>query len=199
MKKISFGLLLVGLVFATVGCFNQNGGTSTANQTVTNNTVTDTTNSAVPATTQTYTIGEDAAAGAIVHNITSVEVLTEIPESYTLDEWSTIAEAKPADEGFQWLHIIGSVTNNSKESQVLGSTNVVVEDDNMNQFSTSSDVVIYVEDDKSPIYLELQPTQTKEWEGYFLVPTSATGLKLLANDLSFLPESEVYIDLGLDG
>lgn len=149
------------------------------------------------AAAMTYEINEEAAAGEIVHMVTSVEVLEEIPESYTLPEWDLIKEALPADEGFQWVHVTAEVTNNSKQSSSVDSTNVYVVDAEGNQFSVSTDTTIYVEDGKSPVYISVQPTQTVEWDGYFMVPTEAEDLALVGNDLSFLPESEVQIDLGL--
>lgn len=144
-----------------------------------------------------YAVGEDAAAGEIVHNVTSVEQMDVIPASATLEEWDLIAEDSPASEGFTWLHIVGSVTNNSKESQTVSSSGIYVMDSEGNQFDVSTDTTIYVDSDKSPVYISMQPTQTIEWEGYFEVPQDATGLVLVGNDLSFLPEDEVQIDLGL--
>ena len=148
-------------------------------------------------TATVYQVGEEAAAGDIVHTVTLVEQMDVIPASATLPEWEIIAEDTPASEGFTWLYIVGEVTNNSKESQTVTSGSVYVTDAEDNQFDVSTDTTIYVDSDKSPIYLSLQPTQTVEWEGYFLVPADAAGLALVGNDLSFLPEDEVRIDLGL--
>ncbi|MDP3970185.1 MAG: hypothetical protein Q8P90_00630 [bacterium] len=150
-----------------------------------------------PVVATTYKVGEDAVAGDITHSITSVELLDEIPIDYTLEQWDLIAEALPADDGFQWVHLEGEVTNNSKESQSVDSTSIVVMDADDNEFSVSTDTTIYVEDDMSPVYITVQPTQTVGWDGYFLVPADAEGLTVRANDLSFLPEDEVMIDLGL--
>ncbi len=144
-----------------------------------------------------YAYGEKAAAGDFVHNVTSVELLDTIPASYTIDDFSSIAEDLAADDGFQWVHIEGEVTNNSSSTESLTSLGVYVVDGDGNEYSVSTDTVIYVEEGMSPIYLDIQPTQTKAWEGYFMVPASATGLKLKGNDLSLLPEEEVLIDLGL--
>lgn len=144
-----------------------------------------------------YEVGEEAAAGDILHTVTLVEQMDVIPASATLPEWEIIAEDTPASEGFTWLHIVGEVTNNSKESQTVTSGSVYVTDADDNQFDVSTDTTLYVDSDKSPIYLSLQPTQTIEWEGYFMVPADATDLVFVGNDLSFLPEDEVRIDLGL--
>lgn len=146
---------------------------------------------------KSFGVGQDATAGDIVHNVASVETMDVIPSSATLPEWEIIAEDLPADEGFTWLHIKGSVTNNSKETQTLSTNGVYVMDADGNQFEVSTDTTIYVDSDASPVYISLQPTQTVEWDGYFEVPKAATGLVLVGNDLSFLPESEVHIDLGL--
>lgn len=144
-----------------------------------------------------YQVGEAAAAGDIVYTVVSVEQMDVIPASATLPEWEIIAEDAPASEGFTWVYIVGEVTNNSKESQILTSGSVYVMDAEDNQFDVSTDTTLYVDSDRSPIYLSLQPTQTIEWEGYFMVPADATGLALVGDDLSFLPEDEVRIDLGL--
>jgi len=146
---------------------------------------------------ETVSLNESASAGDIGHKVTMAETLDEIPESYTIEEWEIIAEPLPADDGFMWVHVKGEVTNNSKESQSMLSTSVAVIDADGNKFSPSTDTTIYVEDDESPIYLELSPTQTKTWDAYFLVPEGASDLMLSLNDLSFLPESEVVVDLGL--
>lgn len=146
---------------------------------------------------QEYGVGEEAAAGDIVHKVVAVEQMDVIPSSATLPEWEIIAEDTPADEGFTWLHITGEVTNNSKEPQTVTTNGIYVMDADENKFEVSTDTTIYVDSDKSPVYIDLQPTQTVDWEGYFAVPKDDSGLVLVANDLSFLPESEVHIDLGL--
>lgn len=144
-----------------------------------------------------YNLDEDAAAGDFVHKVSSVELLDEIPESYTTEDFAIIAEPLPADEGFQWVHIEGSVTNNSNTTESLTSLGVSVVDSADHEFSVSTDTTIYVEDGLSPVYIDIQPTQTKSWEGYFMVPKTAEGLKLKVNDLQLLPEAEAVIDLGL--
>lgn len=144
-----------------------------------------------------YALNEAAPAGDFVHTVTSVEKLDVIPASYTIADFEIIAEDLPADEGFTWIHLTGTVTNNSQESDSLDVTNVGVVDSAGNVYDASTDTTIYVEDGKSPIYIEIQPTQTIDWDGYFMVPSTATGLKFYGNDLTFVPESEVYVDLGL--
>lgn len=144
-----------------------------------------------------YAVGEEAPAGDIVHKVVTVEQMDVIPSSSTLPEWEIIAEDTPAVEGFTWLHLKGQVTNNSKETQTVSTNGIYVMDADENQFEVSTDTTIYVDSDSSPVYISLQPTQTVDWEGYFEVPKAATGLIMVGNDLSFLPESEVHIDLGL--
>ena len=99
-----------------------------------------------------YQVGEEAAAGDIVHTVTLVEQMDLIPASATLPKWEIIAEDTPASEGFTWLHIVGKVTNNSKESQTVTSSGVYVTDADDNQFDVSTDTSIYVDIDKLPIY-----------------------------------------------
>lgn len=192
LKRSLLPLFLVGLVTIGAGC---SGSTETqpvrgTNQPVVVEDVVD-----EPATR--YGVGDIAEAGEISHTVTSVEVLAEIPASYTLAEWEIISESLPADTGFQWVHIEGEVKNNSKQSQSVDSTNVYVVDATGNEFSVSTDTTIYVDSDKNPVYISMQPTQTIEWEGYFMVPEGADGLMLVGNDLSFLPEDEVRIELGI--
>ena len=144
-----------------------------------------------------YAVGDMVETGPITHKVVSVEKMDTIPASATLPEWEIIAEDTPADEGFTWLHIKGEVTNNSKEKQNLSSQGVYVVDATGNEFEVSTDTTIYVEDDLSPVYLDIQPTQTVNWEGYFEVPSDTAGLTLMVNDLALLPKTEASVDLGL--
>lgn len=144
-----------------------------------------------------YALNDAAPAGDFVHTITFVEKLDVIPASYTIADFEIIAEDLAAADGFTWIHLNGMVTNNSSESDSLDSTNVAVVDSEGNMYSVSTDTVIYTEDGESPVYIDVQPTQTISWDGYFMVPAAATGLQFYGNDLSFVPEDEVYVDLGL--
>lgn len=144
-----------------------------------------------------YGLNEEAPIGDIVHTVAAVETLAIIPASATLPEWKLIAEDLPAADGFRWIHIIGTVTNHTKQTQTLDTTSVVVVDADDNEYSISTTTTIYVESDKSPVYLSVQPTQTIEWEGYFQVPVSADGLMLKADDLDFLSDDYILIELGL--
>ncbi len=184
---------LAALLLSTVVVAGCMGGSDNVNRPARTSGTNDTNSVAV----KDYAVGEEAPAGDIVHKVVSVEQMDVIPSSATLPEWEIIAEETPADEGFTWLHIKGEVTNNSKETQTVSTNGVYVMDADENQFEVSTDTTIYVDSDSSPVYISLQPTQTVDWEGYFEVPKAATGLVLVGNDLSFLPESEVHIDLGL--
>ncbi|MFA6475623.1 MAG: DUF4352 domain-containing protein [Patescibacteria group bacterium] len=184
-------LLVATVVVTGVGCLPTTK-TNTAPKTGSTNQP-----SADTAAPKTYAVGEDAPAGDVIHKVTLVEQMDVIPASATLPEWKIIAEDTPAAEGFTWLHIKGTVTNNSKESGTVTTRGIYVIDADENQFDASTDTTIYVDSDKSPIYISVQPTQTVEWDGYFTVPKDSTGLALVGNDLSFLPKAEVRIDLGL--
>lgn len=144
----------------------------------------------------TYTLHQAATAGNFVHTINTAERMEVIPASYTIADFEIIAEDLPAAEGFTWVHLEGTVTNNSSESDSLDSTNIAVVDSEGNMYSVSTDTTIYVEDGESPVYIDIQPTQTIEWDGYFMVPATATGLQFYGNDLSFDPQDEVYVELG---
>lgn len=203
-NTLSTALSLSALLAATVlvaGCV---GGSDKpvrvppTNDVRTNTNVdTDITTSTTPAVTQTYTVGEEAVIGGITHRVVSVEQMDVIPASATLPEWEIIAEDTPAVDGFTWVHIIGEVTNGTKEPKTVSSSGVYLSDPDDNHFEVSTDTTIYVDSDRSPIYLSLQPTQTIEWDGYFQVPADTSGLVLVGNDLSFSPGGEVRIDLGL--
>lgn len=184
---------LAGVVVLGAGCF----GSSTSSTKTSPTSTKDAGGKVMADTTKSYAVGDEASAGDIVHQVVSVEAMDTIPASATLPEWELIAADMPAADGFQWLYIVGEVTNNSKETQSITSTNVYVRDAEANQFSVATDTTIYVDSDKSPVYISVQPTQTVTWEGYFEVPQDAAGLVLVGDDLSFLPESEVEIDLGL--
>lgn len=190
---LKIGVVLLAVV-AMAGCIGgSNAPRNTSNRTTSN------TNSEVDpdAAAKVYGLNEAAAAGDITHTITFVEALDTIPKSYTLPEWEIIAEDLPADKDFQWIHVKGTVKNGSKQTQTVNSTSVYLVDADGNQFDVSTDTTIYIPDDTSPIYLTLQPTQSVEWEGYFMIPTAAEDVMLVANDLSFVPEDVVKIDLGL--
>lgn len=148
-------------------------------------------------TSANFEMNEDAAAGDYVHRVTLAEKMDLIPASSTIPDFESIAEDLAAAEGFTWVHVKGQTTNNSLESASVDSTNIAVVDSEGRKYSLSTDVTLYVEDEVFPTYIEVQPSQTVEWEAYFQVPADATGLKLYGNDLSFLPEYEVYVDLGL--
>ena len=191
MKKISFAVSLIA-VLATAGCM-----TTPQPRSSTNSNTTATTNADPVASATVFAVNEDAAAGSIIHKVTSVETLDSIPKSYTLADWQVIAEDLPADEGFQWVHIKGTVTNNSKQTQTVTSSSLYVMDAADNEYDVSTDTTIYVPEDASPVYLNLQPTQNRDWEGYFMVPTTAKGLVLVGDDLSFAPKDVIKVDLGL--
>jgi len=192
MRKLTAlsGLVLSLLVVVGAGCTNP-----TPRPTTGPTGTTDTSNTSAAA--KTFAVGEEATVGDIVHSVVAVETMETIPASATLPEWDLIAEDLPAADGFMWVRIEGEVTNNSKESQSVDSTSVVVTDSEDNEFSVSTDTTIYVDSDKSPVYITLQPTQTVEWEGYSQVPADADGLTLKATDLDFFSEKFVLIDLGL--
>lgn len=183
------GLALSLLVVA--GCIGNSTPRPTTSQTSTNK------NSNTASAAKTFNVGEEAAVGDIIHKVATVETMDTIPASSTLPEWDLIAEDLPAADGFMWVRIEGEVTNNTKESQSVDSTSVVVTDSEDNEFSVSTDTTIYVDSDKSPVYITLQPTQTVEWEGYFQVPADAEDLALKATDLDFFSDKFVLIDLGL--
>lgn len=144
-----------------------------------------------------FEMNEDAAAGDYVHRVTFVEKLAVIPASYTIPDFESIAEDLAAAEGFTWIHLKGQTTNNALETESVDSTNIAVVDSEGRKYSLSTDTTLYVEDEVFPTYIDVQPSQTVPWEAYFQVPVDATGLKFYGNDLSFLPEYEVYVDLGL--
>lgn len=156
------------------------------------------TNKAAPKSIQVYNLNEAAAAGEIVHTVTSAEKLDMIPATSTIPTYDLIAVDSPAADGFVWLHVEGNVTNNSKKSQTVNSLSFTVVDANGNAYEpVTADTILYVEENKVPVALSLQPTQTLEWETYFLVPKEAQQLQLRATDLAYLPENSALIDLGL--
>ncbi len=181
------------IVLAGAGCFGQKQSVPPRRQSAS----AVNTDISGQAAAKVYNVGEEAAAGDIVHKIQTVEVMNIIPASATLPKWELIAEDLPAAEDWQWVYITGEVTNNSKTTQTLDSTAVVVKDEADNEFSVSTDTTIYVDSNKSPIYLTIQPTQTISWEGYWQVPAAASKLQLKATDLDFFSEKYVLIDLGL--
>lgn len=147
---------------------------------------------------QTYQLNEAAAAGSIVHTVTFAEILDTIPASATIATYDLLAQDAPAADGFHWVHVKGTVVNNSKQSQVVNSLSFTVVDSNHNMYEPlTADTILYVPENKAPVSLSVQPTQTVEWETYFLVPVEAENVQLQATDLSYVPKDTVLIDLAI--
>lgn len=147
---------------------------------------------------QIYELNQTAPAGDIVHTITFVEKLETIPASSTISAYDLIAQESPAADGFAWIHVKGTVVNNSKKSQTVNSLSFVVLDSKGNEFEpVTADTILYVDENKVPVSLSVQPTQSVEWETYFLVPKDSVTLQLRATDLEYLPKNTALINLGL--
>lgn len=145
-----------------------------------------------------YELNQPASAGGIVHTVSFIEKLETIPASSTIPAYDLIAQESPAADGFVWLHAKGTVLNNSKKSQTVNSLSFVVLDSKGNEFEpVTTDTILYVDENKVPVSLSVQPTQSVEWETYFLVPKDSQTLQLRATDLSYLPKNTVLINLGL--
>ncbi len=184
-KNILVSMAIASTMLILAGC----------GSTVTTNTSSDT--KAETQKTKVYTVGQSAPAGVFTHTVTTVEALAEIPADYTIEEFASIAEAQAAPDGFQYIHVNGTTTNNGKETDSVKSISLYIVDNAGNQYDLQTDVAIYVESDMMPTSIDVQPTQTVEWEAYYLVPTTATGLQFVATDLNFVPEDEAVIDLAL--
>lgn len=184
-KNIFISVAIASTMLVLAGCG------STATNSTTSNTKAETQKAKV------YTVGQEAPAGVFAHTVKSVEALAEIPADYTIEEFANIAEAQPAPDGFQYIHVTGNTKNNGKETDSVKSISLYVVDNAGNQYDLQTDVAIYVESDMMPTSIDVQPTQTVEWEAYYLVPTTAKGLQFVATDLNFVPEDEAVIDLGL--
>ncbi len=184
MKKSLLGLLVVSLVLTGASCGSDD---KTTTKTAAN----------TAAAVSTVKVNEAAKAGDISHTVTLAEKMDTIPASKTVEDFKSIAKDKKAADGFTWVHLTGKVTNNSSESENVSSNSLTVVDDSGKEYDLATDVTIYVPDDKFPTYIDIQPTQTVEWEAYYLVPTTAKGLKLKVNDLQILSDNEALVDLGL--
>lgn len=147
---------------------------------------------------QIYELNQAASAGDIVHTVTFVEKLETIPASSTIPAYDLIAQESPAADGFVWVHTKGTVMNNSKKSQTVNSLSFAVLDSKGNEFEpVTADTILYVDESKVPVSLSVQPTQSIEWETYFLVPKDSVTLQLRATDLEYLPKNTALINLGL--
>lgn len=191
MRKLTVISSLVVSLLVVAGCIGNSTPRPITGPADTNK------NSNAVSAVKTFKVGEEAAVGDIVHKVVTVETMDTIPASSTIPELDLIAEDLPAADGFMWVRIVGEVTNNTKETQSVDSTSVVVTDSDDNEFSVSTDTTIYVDSDKSPVYMSVQPTQTIDWEGYFQVPADAERLALKVTDLNFFSEKFALIDLGL--
>jgi hypothetical protein len=181
-KNIFLSLTIASAMFVVAGC-----GSTTTNPS--SNTEAE--------KVEVYTLGQEAPAGVFSHTVTAVEVLTEIPADYTIAEFSNIAEAQPAPDGFQYVHVTGNTTNNGNETDSVKSISLFVVDNEGDQYDLETNVAKYVPSDMMPTSIDVEPSQTVKWEAYYLVPTTATGLQFVATDLNFVPEDEALIDLGL--
>ncbi len=143
-----------------------------------------------------YQLNEVASAGDIDHVVTSLEFLETIPAENTISSYSAIAEDAPAADGFQWVHLTGTVTNNTNSTQSVNSLTFSILDEVERKYEAmTTDTVLYVDNNKAPVSITVQPTQTVEWEAYFLVPSDANTLTLVASDLNYVPEDTVSIAL----
>ena len=184
MKKLLPASLLVLALFVSA-CSSQTGSTGSDESHSDNESA------------KTYSMNEVAIAGPGAYTVTFAEKMDSIPAANTLPDFESIAQDTPAAEGFMWVHVKGTLENLGKESTSLNSTSLHVQDEDGNVYKTATDTSIYVPSEKSPVYISVEPTQTVDWEAYFMVPKDAKGLVLYGNDLSYVPEAVIYIDLGL--
>ncbi len=188
------------LVITLTGCMPSVGQNPSRPQSLGTNSQLTVTSKDQPATkpVQIYELNQAALAGEIVHTVTFAEKLETIPATSTIPAYDLIAEESPAADGFVWVHAQGTVLNNSKKSETINSLTFTVTDSKGNVFEpVTADTILYVEENKVPVSLSIQPTQTVEWETYFLVPTDSQNLQFRATDLSYVPKNTALINLGL--
>ncbi len=146
---------------------------------------------------RTYKIGEDAAAGPMVHRITKAERLDAIPADRTIEEFKEIAAEKPAPDGCVWVFVKGQVTNRGADERSIKSISVAVVDGKGRSFDIATDVATFVPSDRLPTSIPVKPAASAEWEAYFPVAKDAKELRFVGTDCTFLGESKVSVDLGL--
>lgn len=145
--------------------------------------------------TKEYALNEVAVAGSIDHIVSFVEKLDAIPASYATEKFKKSAKDLPASEGFVWYHIKGSTSNKSAKSASVKSISLKLKDAAGNEYKMDTKVAVYVEREKLPTSIQVQPTQTVEWEAYYMLPKNASGIQLMASDLKFVPDNWVVINL----
>ncbi len=182
MKKIAFSLLFVSLLFMGQSCG--------AKDPVTNEPVN------VPEKKIIY-VGEPAEAGNITHTVTKAEQLDTIPAAATIERFKNIAADKKAAEGFTYVHVLGKTKNNGELPETIDTNALKIIDDTGEKHKFATDVTLYVEDEKFPTFIDVEPTKTVEWEAYFLVPNVAKNLQLQVTDLQIIPEATAEIELGI--
>lgn len=150
---------------------------------------------------QVYTLNEEAPAGEFVYQINLAEKLEAIPSANTSSEYEAIAADLPAQEGYVWVHLKGSLSNPTQEPAVLSEDKLGIVDSEGTSYTASVEASMYVEAEASVFYIVVAPTSSADWEAYFEVPMDAMGLQFNGFELRYVPGSEVpqgwvAIDLG---
>lgn len=147
------------------------------------------------ATAQTVGMNEPVTVGGITHSITFAETLETIPADRTMEQFKSIAKELPAQSGYTFIHLKGSVKNGTQETQSIDSNALKVVDADGLEYPFSTDVTLYIDNEKMPTFIEVPAGETKEWEAYYSVPTEQTNLTVKVTDLQLIPESLAYITL----
>ena len=143
-----------------------------------------------------YARGEDAPAGDVIHKIALAEVMDIIPAANAIERFKDSAEDQPAPDGGRWVHLKGLVKNNGKSEKSIKAISIYVYDGADKKYEMSTDVAWFVSSEKLPTSINVAPAGSAEWEAYFPVAKGASKFQFEGNDLQFVPDASVRVDLG---
>ena len=138
--------------------------------------------------------------GEVAHVLISAEVMSSIPSERMNAEWKErgMSEALPAPENTVWVHVTGSSTNTAAEERSFNATFSLIDSTNREFQVNVSDTQFYVEDDRSVLYTQIQPGESRVWEAWFLVHSDAENLRLKLDDLTLLAEFTAETELPIE-
>jgi RNA polymerase-binding transcription factor DksA len=143
-------------------------------------------------------IGDTITIDSVSHTVLTARTLDRIPASETEPEWEKIAKDLPAERGYQWVHLTGTIENTSGSVQSVNSNAVTITTDSGKTYKVSTDTTAYVAAGESLTYIEIDAGATAEWEAYIQVPEDEENIRAVVTDLKLLPDQKIEIDLGLE-
>lgn len=136
-----------------------------------------------------------AKAGPILHKITGFTIVAEIPASWTIEKFKSIAKPKAAPDGHVWYVMKGTAANNGTDARSITINAYKILDKTGKEYKADVRNAIYTPEGTGIASIKIAPGETKPWQAFFPIPKTAQGLKLWATDLKLLPKNTANITL----